>query len=638
MGVQDLSKELRASKKLVTNLSDYSGKILGVDASIWLNKAIFASAEISLLFHQEPRVTVGHLIDQFFDRLLSVFEANNIKILFVIDGARNPLKAMTNDARKKKSSEATEEMLNLISSGDFENMRRITALKKKGVYVREDILADFVRWCSRKGIKYVCAFMEAEWELCRLEKDGVIDAVVSEDSDCFVLGCQSLIQLLDIKVDPLGPNCSMTTGRCWVDYVANVIPDPSSSELADFAVLLGVDYLDRAYGNSVTKVSRIFANWRNIKEETLQEIESNGQVGGSRRGGGLPGYIKTFKEASNIFQFAPCFCVSSLSEGQSIREAFWSDNYRVSRGNLSQLPAGSDETTLFGFNLNIVIPVSFPLIDLFQMRVWIRTMSPIDSFIIPFPKNDNGEILPWGCYLDFGKVPVRMQPTLTLISFLECRGLSPRPSSTRAQLISSVDRVVSQGARGPAILPCADIVGGGHYVNLEVLTCDEPIIWETHSDIVFQQVRELRVKFNEAFTNLHFGVGRNGVRERAWGRIVGGHLDLTTLRSSTCNCRTITGIDRVRIISIKCTPSMKKDVYTIYLILRTFDDSFLPAPASRCNCPVGRLFCSHMLAFIVLLGMMQRLDERYDYAWLVANMPDPVKSLHSLCIPFQYVF
>ena len=197
---------------------------------------------------------------------------------------------------------------------------------------------------------------------------------------------------------------------------------------------------------------------------------------------------------------------------------------------------------------------------------------------------------------------------------------------------------MAQGARGPAILPCADIVGGGHYVNLEVLTCEEPIIWEIISEVVFKQVRVLRVKFNEEFTNLYFGVGRNGVRERAWNRIVGGHLDLTTLRSTTCNCRTLTGIDRVRIISIKCTPSMKKDVYTIYLILKTSDDSFLQAPASRCNCPVGRLFCSHMLAFVVLLGMMQSLNEIYDYAWLVANMPDPVKSLHSLCIPFQYVF
>ena len=66
--------------------------------------------------------------------------------------------------------------------------------------MREDILADFVVWCTRKEIMYVCAFMEAEWELTKLEKDGVIYAVVSEDSDLFVLGCKVMIQLLDINV------------------------------------------------------------------------------------------------------------------------------------------------------------------------------------------------------------------------------------------------------------------------------------------------------------------------------------------------------------------------------------------------------------------------------------------------------
>ena len=231
-----------------------------------------------------------------------------------------------------------------------------------------------------------------------------------------------------------------------------------------------------------------------------------------------------------------------------------------------------------------------------------------------------------------------MQPTPTLITFLECRGLSLRASNTRTQLISAVERVVSQGARGPPILPCADIVGAGHYLNLEVLTCDEPIIWETRSHIVFQQIREFTIKFSEEFIDQHLGTGRNGVRERAWGRINGGHFDMNTLSATKCNCRTTTGIESVSILSIKCTPSMKKDVYTIYLILRTSDDSFIQAPASRCNCPVGRSFCSHILEFIVLLGMIQTLSEREDFAWSEANMPDPVKSLHSLCIPFQYVF
>jgi hypothetical protein len=583
-------------------------------------------------------VSLGHLVGQYFDRLHSVFDANNIRVLFVLDGARNPLKAATNELRKKKSSDATKELLELIKSGDQEQLKKITALKKRGVYVREDILGEFVRWCERKGIKYVCAFMEAEWELSRLENDGIIDAVVSEDSDCFVLGCKIMIQLLDINIVHSEVNCSKVTGECWYEYVSTILPNPSRSKMADFAVLLGVDYLDRAHGNSISKVKQFFRKWRSNKEEVLSQIESNGQVKGKRSRAGIPGYVKTFRESSNIFQFAPCFCVQSVVNDCSLREAFWNDEYTVHRGNLTDLPDDSDEKSLFGFDPTDIFPTGFATLDLFKMRTWIRTLCPIENFIIPYPRNERDEILPWGCFLDFDAVPIRMQPTQTLISYLESRGLSPRPSNTRDQLISAVDRVSSQGAQGPPILPCSDITGGGHYVNLEVLTCEEPIIWETVGDVVQEEVQKLKIAFDEAFLDRHFGVGRNGVRERAWGRINGGHFDLKTIQSTVCNCRTPDGIERVRIFSIKCTPSMKKDVYTVYLVLKHADDTFLPAPASRCNCPVGRLFCSHMLAFIVLLGMMQTLESTENFEWFAANMPDPVKSLHSLCIPFQYVF
>ena len=173
--------------------------------------------------------------------------------------------------------------------------------------MREDILAEFSQRCRRKGVKYVCAFMGAEWELTRLEKDGVIDAIVSEDSNFFVLGSKVMIQRLDINLDDGGINCSVVTGRVWYDYVSKVLPNPSKGEMADFAVLLGVDYLDRACGNSMDNVEQFFAEWRTCKDEVLSQIESDGQVGGKRSRAGIPGYVKTFKESSNIFQFAPCF-------------------------------------------------------------------------------------------------------------------------------------------------------------------------------------------------------------------------------------------------------------------------------------------------------------------------------------------
>ena len=599
MGVKDLSKVLRASNALVSKLSDLSGKILGVDVSIWLNKALFSSSEICHCFHQDPRVTVGPIIESYLDAMYKLFVENDIKILFVLDGARNPLKAATNCARKKMSDDAQIEMMNLINTQDPEHLRKINIYKKKSLYVREDIIADFISWCDSKQLKYVCAFMEAEWELCRLEADGIIDGVVSEDSDCLVLGCKLVIQQLNKGSDPLGLNCSFVTRQTWVNLVSGVIPDPTASELSDFAVLLGVDYLDRAHGNSITKVKSFFGDWRTTKEEILSNIVSHGQVSTKRSRAGIPNYTSTFKQASNIFQFAPCFTVIPTILGQSLRDAFWEDNYSVVRGNLRTLDGNSVEATLFCFIPDDHIPFGFELKELFTMTVWIRSSTPIHQFAIPLPRNDQNQVLPWGCHLNFDTVPIHMQTTSALICYLKCRGLSPRASNTRDQLNSAVERIVSQGESSAPIIPLASSEGGGHYINLEVLTCSEPILWEADSSIVFNHVRNLTTVFDEKFITENFGEGRNGVRERAWRRVHAGHFDLRSLQSAQCKCRTQVGIEDVRIFSIKCTPSMKKDVYTVFVILRTVDDTFVQGPASRCNCAVGRLFCSHMLAFMV---------------------------------------
>ena len=475
--MKDLSKELRQSDKLTSHLSTFSLKVVGLDAPIWLNKALFSSAEITVLYHQLSKVSITHLIAKYFDVLYTVFKANDITILFVLDGTWNPLKARTNHIRQKSNSDACIEMQNLIESGDQNNLKKIATVKKGGLCVREDVLAGFVQWCNDNEIRYVCAFMEAEWELCRLERDGIIDAVVFEDSDCYVLGCLYMKQLLDIRVNPTGPNCTITSGKCWTEYVEKVLPDATLGEMADFAVLLGVDYLDRAYGNSVAKVKGFFPNWRSEKDKILSQIENNGQVKWRRSRAGIPGYSKIFRESANIFQYAPCFIVDSVLPGVTVRESFWNKSFLLRRGNLRQIPVGVLEVDLFGFDPEVILPEGHNIMDLFTMKIWIRTSCSVFDFIAPFPRNDKDEILPWGCNLVFDIVPVSMQPTQALVIFLECRGLSPRASNTQAQLVSAVERVVSQGPGGPAILPCTDIAGSGHDVNLEVLTCNEPILW-----------------------------------------------------------------------------------------------------------------------------------------------------------------
>lgn len=135
--------------------------------------ALFSSAKFSHYLHQDPKVTVGPILESYFNSMHALFIANDIKILFVLDGARNPLKAVTNIARKKISDGAFLEMTNLMSTHDPQHLRKINFYKKKAIYVRKDIVAGFISWCDSKQLKYVCAFMEAEWELCRLEADGI---------------------------------------------------------------------------------------------------------------------------------------------------------------------------------------------------------------------------------------------------------------------------------------------------------------------------------------------------------------------------------------------------------------------------------------------------------------------------------
>ena len=150
MGIKDLSKQLREFNKPVSLLSDLKNSTLGENSLIWLNKAIFSSPEFCHTFHQEPRISVAHLIEMYVDSILPIFEVNSIKLLFVLDGARNPLKEETNRARKKKSDDTYSEMINLIQGGDNESIKEVNQLKKQAAYVREDITAGFVAWCAKK--------------------------------------------------------------------------------------------------------------------------------------------------------------------------------------------------------------------------------------------------------------------------------------------------------------------------------------------------------------------------------------------------------------------------------------------------------------------------------------------------------
>lgn len=141
-----------------TNISVLSGKVVGVDANIWLCK----SYNKLVTFNEKAVV-------DYFHRRLQLFAENNIQPIFVFDGKTPPLKEGTVEDRRKSRDAAGS----TISTGSFSRLIRhvIVFLEKFGVEVIE-------------------APYESDVQLAKLERDGIISAVITEDSDLIVHNCR----------------------------------------------------------------------------------------------------------------------------------------------------------------------------------------------------------------------------------------------------------------------------------------------------------------------------------------------------------------------------------------------------------------------------------------------------------------
>lgn len=88
-------------------------------------------------------------------------------------------------------------------------------------------------------VKYVVAPYEADAQMYYLERMGIVDAILSEDSDLLVFGCKNLItklsqfgECIDICRDNFA-NCKEMPLAGWTD-----------AEFRSMAILSGCDYLE----------------------------------------------------------------------------------------------------------------------------------------------------------------------------------------------------------------------------------------------------------------------------------------------------------------------------------------------------------------------------------------------------------
>jgi 5'-3' exonuclease len=171
MGIHQLWKLLKEVNKGAGHqlqLSQFKGKVVVVDVSIWLIEFLKGTRNrdlISSWFNGIPARSLRPLLKEHFDMRLKAFRENEITIQLVLDGSRNPLKKETNEARIEKSRDAGEQFRRFLSDNRAYDEVDLLHILHEMVQPRIDIYSDLFHWANHNGVKITAAPIESDWQL-----------------------------------------------------------------------------------------------------------------------------------------------------------------------------------------------------------------------------------------------------------------------------------------------------------------------------------------------------------------------------------------------------------------------------------------------------------------------------------------
>lgn len=230
MGVKTLWSVLSGTGEMI-DLRELQGCTVAIDLAGWIVQNNTCKA-------MSGTVARPHLRNLFF-RLAAIVNLN-IKPIFVLDGNAPDLKKETLEARKKAEtqSQATVEVKNFSRA------------RLKGLMGECKALLDSL------GISSVKAEGEAESLCAKLNAEGIVDAVISDDSDAFCYGAKVLLRNFSI---------STGNGACVEKYTIEKVDQSlklDRNRLIFMAILLGCDFCPSGVpGVGKETVLQLFEAW-----------------------------------------------------------------------------------------------------------------------------------------------------------------------------------------------------------------------------------------------------------------------------------------------------------------------------------------------------------------------------------------
>ncbi|KAF8515840.1 PIN domain-like protein [Hysterangium stoloniferum] len=265
MGISGLLPLLKSVQKPI-HLSELSGKTIAVDAYVWLHRGAYTCA---------PEVVTGKATTKYVQYALNrvrLLQYYNIRPYIVFDGGPLPAKKGTEVERKRKRDHNLELATTLSKQGKHTQAREHYA---KCVDITPQMAYQFIKALRAEQIPYIVAPYEADAQLFYLEYTGIVDGVLTEDSDLLIFGTRLLL----LKLDSATATCTLISA----DTIASNSPADlplhgwGVKELRECAMLSGCDYIEGVRGVGLKTASKYLRRWGTV-EKALRALKMDGKI------------------------------------------------------------------------------------------------------------------------------------------------------------------------------------------------------------------------------------------------------------------------------------------------------------------------------------------------------------------------
>uniref|UniRef100_L7N119 Exonuclease 1 n=1 Tax=Myotis lucifugus TaxID=59463 RepID=L7N119_MYOLU len=288
MGIQGLLQFIKDASEPI-HVRKYKGQVVAVDTYCWLHKGAIACAE--KLAKGEPTDKYVGFCMKFVNMLLS----HGIKPILVFDGCTLPSKKEVEKSRRERRQANLLKGKQLLREGKVSEARECFT---RCVNITHAMAHNVIKAARAQGVDCLVAPYEADAQLAYLNKSGIVQAIVTEDSDLLAFGCKKVI----LKMDQFGNGLEIDQARLGM---CRQLGDVFTEEKFRYmCILSGCDYLSSLRGIGLAKACKVLRLANN--PDIVKVIKKLGHY--LKMNITVPeDYIKGFIRANNTFLYQLVF-------------------------------------------------------------------------------------------------------------------------------------------------------------------------------------------------------------------------------------------------------------------------------------------------------------------------------------------